>query len=392
MKKIQCINATNGLRLTGDGNIMMCCMSRQLLTDKDGEIIDVKTNMSPISSAMAGKKYIEIQTALNNGIRHKNCERCWHEEDAGVVSKRIRDTNAFQYQSNDASVRIIELNLGTECNLKCRICGPWSSSRWNKEYQHIEKYKSPEEYKTWISSFNHNYDDNTQLWDDLKLNLGTIEKIDMYGGEPFVIKKQWELLQYSVDQGYSKNQILQFNTNGTYIDESKSEILKHFKEVYISVSVDGIERQFEYQRHPAKWSEVLSNIFKFQNLTKDNNIVLHVCITLNMYNIFFLDEIFKFFHENNIRVQINYLHEPLRWNVKNLRQDIKHILTKKYQTISISENCDQWIRSAVDYMNSAECNTIFWNEFIEVTEKLDIIRKESFKDVFFEFYKIIYEK
>ena len=36
-------------------------------------------------------------------------------------------------QTDYGEVKFVDLKLGNLCNLKCRICGSWSSSKWAKE-------------------------------------------------------------------------------------------------------------------------------------------------------------------------------------------------------------------------------------------------------------------
>jgi hypothetical protein len=138
MNKLTCVNASNGLRVYNDGTAMLCCMSKLNLTNKEGVQANVKVDT--INSVLNGKLAIEIKNALDNGIKHDNCQRCWDEEYAGLKSKRVRDNENYQFADSDNSLKIVELNLGTTCNLKCRICGPWASSQWNKEYLMIKQW------------------------------------------------------------------------------------------------------------------------------------------------------------------------------------------------------------------------------------------------------------
>ena len=368
-----CVHATNGLRVYNDGTAMLCCMSTEQLTDSNGNIASIKD--TSIEEIRNGTKAVEIRQALEQGKQHPNCSRCWAEEAGGVVSKRQRDIKHYE----DNSLKIVELNLGTTCNLKCRICGPWSSSQWNKEFLKINPSADTEDYKSWLYKLNHSYDDDSLFWEEFKRVIPTLEQIDIYGGEPFMVKKQWELLKYAADNGYTKTQTLHLNTNGTQYDPEKIEIMRSFGRVDVSFSIDGIDKQFEYQRHPAKWQEVLENINKF----KKENWNLSVCITVNMYNILYLEEIINFFREMNINYYLNFLHDPSRYNVTNLRSDIKQYITEKYSSNNM------WLQKAVEYMNSKETNLLEWHSFIAVTEQLDTIRNENFSQVFPELAKFI---
>jgi MoaA/NifB/PqqE/SkfB family radical SAM enzyme len=387
MNKLTCVNASNGLRVYNDGTAMLCCMSKLNLTNKEGVQANVKVDT--INSVLNGKLAIEIKNALDNGIKHDNCQRCWDEEYAGLKSKRVRDNENYQFADTDNSLKIVELNLGTTCNLKCRICGPWASSQWNKEYLMIKQWKGEEnDYKTWLHDLNHSYDDNSLFWEELKTNIHTVTAMDIYGGEPMLVKKQWEILQYSVDQGYSKFQNLHFNTNGTQFDWNKVSVIREFKSVAIDFSIDGIEKHFEYQRHPAKWNEVLDNIIKFQMLADKYQWLLTICVTVNMHNVWYLREILEFFHEKGIPVYLNFLHDPPRYNIRNLHETLKRELYVRYKDYG-SDTINMWLKKAIDIMALSKSDHITWENFLEITVELDDIRGENFAKTFPEFYEAI---
>ena len=384
---LKCINATNGFRVYNDGTTMLCCMSKEKLTNKDGVISSI-TNTT-LAELRQGPKAQEIINALEANEYHPNCERCWAEEAAGVKSKRIRDNEELS-EIETTDLKVIELNLGTTCNLKCRICGPWSSSQWNKEYLQIDQWKgTPEDYKKWLHDLNHSYDDGSLFWDELKKHISTLEKIEMYGGEPFLVKKQWEILQYSIDNGYCKNQSLSFNTNGTFFEWEKVNIMREFKNVNLSFSIDGIGKRFEYQRHPAKWNDVLDNLKKYRYVANKYDWELSVCITVNNYNIFYLIETLEFFQDFNIGIYLNFLHDPSRYAVSNLHESIKSHLSKKYTEHRGSTLINFWLNKAVEYMNLKKCSPLEWNAFLHFTKKLDTIRGENFIDAFPELNEFI---
>ena len=386
MNKLKCVNASNGLRVFNDGTAMLCCMSKTQLTTTEGKKANVKNDT--FESIRNGKKAIEIKQALDQGIRHENCQRCWDEESAGLESKRIRDNAIYSLDDNDESLRIVELNLGTTCNLKCRICGPWSSSQWNKEFLLINEWKEDiASYKVWLHDFNHSYEDDSLFWEELKKNLHTIKSIDIYGGEPMLVKKQWELLQYSVDQGYSKSQKLHFNTNGTQFDWDKTFIMREFKDVSIDFSIDGIGPQFEYQRHPAKWNEVMDNINRFQTLADKYRWNLVICITVNNHNVWYLREIIEYFYKK-IPTYLNFLHDPPRYNIRNLHEDLKKELCVRYENYG-NEEINTMLKKATEMMNLSKSDPFQWNNFLNSIENLDSLRSENFELTFPEFFLAI---
>ena len=299
----QCINVFKGLRFSTGGEVSFCCKSEMLLDDKDGNKCRIYTH--DFNEPLNGKLATEIRTDLENGIKHANCKQCWDEESAGIPSKRILDNkNWGPKYLNDKTVEpaIVELNLGTLCNLKCRICGPWCSSRWVEEFFTIKTQgndpgpDAKEKYMLMVKDWQGNYEDDSPAWDHIEKSLPHLKQIDIYGGEPFLVEKQWEILKRSIEIGYSKNQILHFNTNATQFNPSHIELLKHFKKVLISLSIDGIGKRFEYQRHPAKWSLVENNIRKFLSLqNNNNNIHVSACLTVSTLNVYYLEETLKHF-------------------------------------------------------------------------------------------------
>ena len=73
------------------------------------------------------------------GERPKGCQSCWQEEDAGKTSKRQNSIYKMKQSLTDwtpnsePTLKFIDFKLGNVCNLKCRICGSWSSSKWAQE-------------------------------------------------------------------------------------------------------------------------------------------------------------------------------------------------------------------------------------------------------------------
>ena len=49
------------------------------------------------------------------------------------VSKRMISNIKFGVDTTKKNLKFLDLKLGNICNLKCRICGSWSSSKWAQE-------------------------------------------------------------------------------------------------------------------------------------------------------------------------------------------------------------------------------------------------------------------
>ena len=81
----------------------------------------------------------DLRTKFKNGERPDGCQSCWQEEDAGKTSKRQNSIYKMNKSlqnwtpNSEPSLKFIDFKLGNVCNLKCRICGSWSSSKWAQE-------------------------------------------------------------------------------------------------------------------------------------------------------------------------------------------------------------------------------------------------------------------
>ena len=78
-----------------------------------------------------------------------------------------------------------------------------------------------------------------------------------------------KILMYCVEKGYAKNIDIHYNTNGTQLPpQDIFDLWAYFKHVEIAFSIDDIGEPFEYQRHPANWRQVSSNLVKFKEKSR----------------------------------------------------------------------------------------------------------------------------
>ena len=218
-KHTWCVNAERGLSIGTNGDARICCMVESELKDDTGKPFNVET--SSIADIFNSTEVIRVRQNLRLGIKDPGCKKCWNEEDAGRASKRVRDIQFKKFVAVDIEdrLKILELNLGNTCNVKCRTCGPWSSSQWIREY-YDTKYErkadvSYEGFAKQQTRYTALYDSDSPFWDGVFQAAPDLEHLDFYGGEPFLIKKQWELITHCAEKGYAKNQILHYNTNTT---------------------------------------------------------------------------------------------------------------------------------------------------------------------------------
>jgi MoaA/NifB/PqqE/SkfB family radical SAM enzyme len=67
------------------------------------------------------------------------------------------------------------------------------------------------------------------------------------GGEPLLIKEHKEMIKEMVKRGHAGNIQVNYHTNATIYDPELMELWKHFKKVWLRISIDDFGDQFEYK-------------------------------------------------------------------------------------------------------------------------------------------------
>lgn len=219
----------------------------------------------------------------------------------------IVDSNFFTY----------DLRLGNECNLRCIMCYPGESSIWEKNFSDIFGY----EYNKPVGNFWSKEKESIEL---LVANAKYVKKINIAGGEPFLIKRHKELLELLIEKCYSNNIELEYSTNFTVLPDYVLEYWNHFKHVELCISIDGIGYINNAIRYPSQWNDIEENLNKLQ--TFPENVSAFISSTLGILNIDTHKETLKYFdgHPKIKEVRHHYITNP-RYFSRDiiLNEDIK---------------------------------------------------------------------
>lgn len=382
-KEIKCVNLESGLRVSTNGYCSSCCMMQHYFNNGSDSLNVKEHSFEEIFNTSSRKQIIDD---FKNGIKNSACQHCWNEEESGIRSKRIRDNERFADKNKKNMVQFLDLSMGNTCNIKCRTCGPFNSSKWAQEWKEFGFFQGTDkEYKKYLQDFNSSYEEDSLFWESFEKNLSNVLHIDFYGGEPFLVKKQWEMLQNAIDSDYAKNLSIHYNTNGTVWNDKIFDILKEFKKVYIDFSIDGIEDKLFYIRHPAKWNDVYKNFKTVNENNYNDKFHVSICITISTLNVYYIDEIVNFFLKHTKNMYLNLVFGPEHYCITNIPEDIKIIIKNKLE--NNVENVP--IDTIMNFMFSKKCDDEKWQKFLELTKVQDKYRKEDFQQTFPEFYEII---
>lgn len=331
----------------------------------------------------------QLRQEFIDGKKPDACHRCWDEEHAGKVSLRQRQYEYFPTDYEEfiktgkweSGPKTAVFKTSNVCNLACRSCGGWDTNTYTKEGQHYA-----EVYNTQVDGKTHNrfipllppkHMDFMQYKDI----AGNLEKIDFFGGEPFLNTTQLDLLEYLAESGASKNITLFYSTNCTnHPTDRLKRAWNNFKRIEISVSIDGTDKQFEYMRWPGKWSQatqVLEHILNLKD-TLDCEVFVMSGLTCSLLNVWYADDVYNWLHDQVGNVYVNMVTSPDYLALHIAPESVKSVIRQKVKHPEI-----------LGYLDIKLHDPKAWNKFIIWTKRQDLYREQSFADVVPEFFDLI---
>jgi MoaA/NifB/PqqE/SkfB family radical SAM enzyme len=355
-----CVLPWISLETSPIGTVRPCCLAEEEIVDDAGVKFDLNT--ASFSGIQNSRYMQDLRQEFLDQKQPATCRKCWREERSGRTSKRMHTLDRLKHMlptqdwTIDAKpLMFLDLKLGNICNLKCRICGSWSSSTFAAE--ELAQLNSNEDKKS-----SHHYQmlrqgawprENPQFWSEIDQVVDQIQYIEFTGGEPFMIQEHFDMLQRLVDRGIAGQIEIHYNTNGTQWPEQGEAIWCHFKAVEIAFSIDDVGERFEYQRSNAIWSDVESNIAKFKQLrTRNNNIQLQVCTTVNVFNIYYIAEVAQWIDQQGFDfVYWNMMHEAYYFSINTLPESVKQVISYQLESADVSEQHRTEFDNIIKFMN-----------------------------------------
>lgn len=338
----------------------------------------------------------EIKQEFLDGKRPTSCQNCWDFEDQGHESIR---TLVYQkvtplipeYLKIDSNIDLqyLEFRASNLCNFSCRMCGPVDSSQIAKEVT------AKPTLQFWFQTQeleNYTVGDITDAdFENIKNQVQNLKWLILTGGEPMLIKRYYDLLDYMIDNNYHKNVTLQFHTNASTCNPIILEKLEKFYKTVITFSLDAVGKVAEYQRHGTNWETVENNVFKLLQLS---NVKPSVNIALSAYTILDMENLahflVKMYNANNSTwfncraVQYPKVMSPMVLN-QELRTRAFEQLTRAIEILdpsipnfqNVIEECRLWMDKLKEPINMHE-----FLYFARFTRDFDQSRNENFNQLF----------
>jgi MoaA/NifB/PqqE/SkfB family radical SAM enzyme len=389
-----CVLPWISLEASPIGTVRPCCLADDEIVDSNGRKFQLTS--ADFSTIRNSDHMLSIRQEFLAGQQPQTCRRCWAEEGAGRTSKRMHTLNRLKHMgitpewTTDAKpLMFLDLKLGNICNLKCRICGSWSSSQFAAEELKFVKDNKKQSFHYQMLKDGAWPRESNQFWTELNQSLPDIRYLEFTGGEPFMIEEHFDLLQTLVDRGVAHQVEIHYNTNGTQYPGHAEKIWQNFKHVEIAFSVDDIGARFEYQRTNAQWNQVVNNINQFQLLrTRNSNITLQVCCTVNIFNVLYLKDVADWIARQSFDyVYWNMLHDAPWLSIAHLPNSAKQAVDRHLNKESFPLEYQAEIEKIKEFMSAGVSHD--GQQLIKNIHLLDLRRNESLQVVSPELAEIL---
>lgn len=378
-----------------NGNVYPCC-----LTDWREDIGNLKD--ATLEQLWNSGKMKELRKYMLEGKKHDNCRKCFQQEENGLDSTRTSSNRHFKKHipsitnntlknghNNDFKLIYWDFRFSNLCNMKCRMCGSFLSSKW---YEDDLKIFGGSELDRALINVNDYSKKDIQLY--LEEFMDDVEEIYFAGGEPLLMDEHYYILE-ELNRKERYDVRLRYNTNLGYLKYKKWDNVKLWEKfkanVAIFASIDGFGKTAEYSRKGTKWPIVEGNLKRLIDLEFNT----HISATTSIFTVWEVPDLVDKMLEMGLsiyNIQLNnVLTNPWYYNINILPDDLKDKIKEKY-TKHLNSFEDEEIKEALKpkyesifrFMDEEpQMDVVLLRKgFRLMTDKIDKGRKEDFATTF----------
>ena len=318
-----------GLAVSPNGRLHCCCMTTMY------EIGNL--NKGNLLNQYNSDYFKKIRLQMLNNEIPRECYSCTNGEKTGGYSLRYHKNNALRKYYKDIEemtnintgevskllIKDTDIRPSNLCNFRCQMCS--SSVSRGHEIARGAKTKDCEEL----------------IMKEVTPLLDTIDTYHFAGGEPFLMKSTYEVMDHYLKTN-NKNVHISFSTNLSvirYKDICITEYLKKFKNVILNVSIDGYGKICEEQRVGCNFENLVNNLLVVRKACPNIQINSHTVVTtINCEWIpEYMEWVIGFKYSNGMfnksvvnKCSFNCLTNPIRLNIQGLDNGTKLRIKDKY--------------------------------------------------------------
>ena len=400
--KTFCLAPWMSIHTWPDGKTFPCCLwnSREPVGNLNENTLQEIWNNDLMKST---------RKSMLKGEKISSCNRCYHLEDSNdssyrqMINKKHWDKIKYVDETdkdgklNSMNLHLWDLRISNFCNFKCRSCGHGLSSSWLKDA--IALGEADPKTKGLIS-----ISDKSKFLKDMESHYECVDEIYFAGGEPLVMPEHYEILDKLLELGRTDVNI-RYSTNFSKMKFRGKHIFdywKHFTNLELYISIDGVGKIGEYVRKGFDDKLFYQNVLDYKNSNiKHSKYGYAITYGVLNYNHLFdmiLDFIKRDFIDNKVAENARSLFfspidYPSYYDAVYLPSKFKNKFKKRLQTFKLEllktglnnfiiKDIIKKLKIVYERSISKDFNLEEMTKCKSITDKLDILRKEKFKDIF----------
>lgn len=367
-----CVMPHIGFAVQNNGDFCVCNLNNKSFESAGQQVLFV--NKDKLTDAWNSQTRKQISNLLDNNQTAASCQLCFDLEATGSVSQRQRyNQKMAQVGPLADQPRVLIIKPGNVCNLACRMCNAETSSGWYSDSHALEQQDGyTGTLHDYTRSFEHIRDGfskhNSEFWTTFVTWMDQVEYLDVYGGEPMLMPALFDSLAIVAN----KNAHITLHTNGTIFNESYLLTLAKYRSVHLHISVDSDSAaELEYIRYPVSAATVFDNLNKYREFFKNyKNVKTQLTVTVTPFNIKQIDRIAKGLGQYRMPLSLNFVTSPAMYDIRNMPNKeaiAEHIRINK---------------TAKNFLLQDATDKTAWDLFIRQTQRLDLLRMQSYQELF----------
>lgn len=310
------------------------------------------------------------------GSRVESCRaNCWSAEDAGKVSRRLHmNSHVFTHECTRSSPEVLNIIMGTDCNLTCVYCCKQFSTAWLRDinmhgsYMDEDRFRINASDKILLNLGQKNLGSSAVYKKiiDSALSYSTVRSVEISGGEPFLYNGLLDILdRMSVPT-------VIFTGLGVNHKRFASIVDRIGPNVTVVISAETVGSLYEFTRYGNSYDNFLRNI----EILVQKGLAYKFAATLSNLTMLGYHEFEQEFgSEHNL---LQFCNDPDYLSMSVMDPDSKTLLSSK-----VYKYQDHKIKSAlqVEYSQKQKQDlSIFIHEFVRRRNLQIDVLPESFRD------------
>ena len=306
------------------------------------------------------------ETLEKNGVSRSPRKRGYNNSKEYLKTYQAPTDKEKQVLVERNNIEHMNIDLGNTCNYMCVICNPGASHLIAKEQGRKDLSNS-------------SWGDNEEKILSFIRKAENLTSVAIAGGEPFyninMLNKVLEALILVKDKCR-----LHITTNGSKVTNETANLIKQFRRVQISISIDGTGRYNDFQRWNSNWKDIEKNITNFKEVFGED-VDIELNATISAITLPDLPKLIKWADDNPA---IDWMHPsflvwPDHLQCSILKPEVLQSVSNEIKQIdeSVIKRImgQQGLTYITDYLENAKSTSVYRKEFDKHFSSLKELRQ-----------------